>query len=119
MTALPEVFNLSKDVTVTVDDGDQIFVNEADVANMNKGMRNAFDLAQMIVLNENGASNEYLDMELMEFLEFLVRISFMSAINSDMEGKHIAHKVKWVLVPLLDLVGRTYVEVDIDASLTK
>jgi len=72
----------------------------------------------MIVLNENGASNEYLDMELMEFLEFIVRISYVAALAStEMADKHIGHKVRWLLQPLLEGVGKEYKVVDVDASI--
>jgi len=81
-------------------------------------MRSSFDLAQMIVLNENGASNEYLDMELMEFLEFIVRISYVAATHSnEMGSKHIGHKVRWVLQPMLEASGKEYKVIDIDASI--
>jgi hypothetical protein len=45
-------------------------------------VKSSFNLAQMIVLNENSGTDEYLDMELMEFLEFIVRIAYVAALGS-------------------------------------
>ena len=52
----------------------------------------------MMVLNENSSSNEYIDMELMEFLEFIVRSAYVGASHSnEMADKHIGYKVSWLL----------------------
>ena len=43
----------------------------------NSFIRTQFDLAQMTVLDEHLAGDEYSDMEFEEFLEFLVRIAYV------------------------------------------
>ena len=40
-----------------------------------------FDLAQMAVLDEHLGAAEYADMELVEFYEFLVRVSYIAPEN--------------------------------------
>jgi hypothetical protein len=65
----------------------------------------------MIVLNEIEARREYLDMELMEFLEFLVRISYAATLkHSDLSTKESPYRLKWLLQEMLSCTDRGYVE---------
>ena len=43
----------------------------------------------MTVIDEEQGSNEYADMEFVEFLEFLVRIAYVSTIKENAHGKMI------------------------------
>jgi hypothetical protein len=57
-------------------------------------------------------------MELMEFLEFIVRISYLAGLqSSEMESKHIGHKVRWILQALLETEKIEFKMVDVDATI--
>jgi len=57
----------------------------------------------MIVLEEIADFGEYLDMELSEFFEFLVRIAFVATMDNNESSKAIPYRLKWLLVDLLQL----------------
>ena len=51
----------------------------------------------MIVLEEIADFGEYLDMELSEFFEFLVRIAYVATMNNSEGEREIPFRVKWLL----------------------
>lgn len=51
----------------------------------------------MIVLEEIADFGEYLDMELSEFFEFLVRIAYLATIDGHEGAKPIPYRLKWLL----------------------
>jgi hypothetical protein len=78
---------------------------------VSKVLRQQFDLSQMIVLEEINARDEYLDTELMEFLEFLCRIAHVATMkHSDLSTKELPYRLKWLLQEMLSSSDKGYVE---------
>jgi hypothetical protein len=77
-----------------------------------------FDLAQMAVLDEHLGAAEYSEMELVEFYEYLVRISYVapnedgsvSDAEKELAPEEIKDKLRNTLEKMLRLVGREFVE---------
>lgn len=59
-----------------------------------------FDLSQMTVIDESENAEEYDDMELVEFLEFLVRVAYHTYLGED---RNITEKVSDLLTSVLQL----------------
>lgn len=62
----------------------------------------------MTVIDEENASNEYDDMELVEFLEFLVRIAFHKNIDDTQSSMH--DKLADLLKEIIGLTSHVYIE---------
>lgn len=75
-----------------------------------------FDLAQMTVIDESVNSQEYSDMEFVEFLEFSVRIAFH--INLGDAEKSISDKVADFIREMLALTNISFSEPPIHRALT-
>jgi hypothetical protein len=73
----------------------------------------------MIVLEEIADFGEYLDMELSEFFEFLVRIAYVATIDNGESAKAIPYRLKWLLQDLLQLERYPYVETNIEEALAE
>lgn len=71
-------------------------------------IKQQFDLAQMTVIDEENASGEYDDMELVEFLEFLVRIAFQKNIDDETSSMH--DKLADLLKEIIGLTQHVYIE---------
>ena len=71
-------------------------------------IKQQFDLAQMTVIDEETSSAEYDDMELVEFLEFLVRIAFVK--NIDDQSESISTKLADLLREIIGLTQQPYIE---------
>ena len=71
----------------------------------------------MTVIDESENSDEYADMEFVEFLEFLVRIAYQQYLID--ENKHIAEKLTDFLREILVLVNFPYVEPPITGKTKK
>lgn len=72
-----------------------------------------FDLAQMTVIDESENSDEYADMEFVEFLEFLVRIAFHQNLTD--ENQNIGVSLSSLLKEILPLVNFPFVEAQVQA----
>jgi len=70
-------------------------------------IKKVFDLSQMTVIDEQVSSAEYSDMELVEFLEFLVRMAFHVYLD---DAKDITEKLADLLRSILNLVNVTLID---------
>lgn len=66
-----------------------------------------FDLSQMTVIDESENAEEYDDMELVEFLEFLVRVAYHTYLGED---RNITEKVSDLLTSVLQLSNIVFIE---------
>ena len=66
-----------------------------------------FDLSQMTVIDESVNAAEYDDMELVEFLEFLVRVAYHQYLGGD---RSITAKLSDLLTNVLMICNVTFVE---------
>lgn len=70
-------------------------------------IRKLFDLSQMTVIDESVNAAEYDDMELVEFLEFLVRVAFHQYMGED---RDISVKLSDLLREVLSLANQQFVD---------
>ena len=75
-------------------------------------VRMQFDLAQMTVIDESVNSQEYSDMEFVEFLEFLVRLAFHIYLGED---RPISAKLSDLMRDMLSFVNVTFVEAPVES----